>query len=278
MKKTTTIGLLISLAFLIASCGSNSGKSDKQKELTNSTVAINVLKAGVGAKTMRFENMHQTRFIEFFFAMRDSATGKMVAPCFNSMYTSALTKDSSKMKDTSPQNLVEGLDMDSLAKEYGVLSVFLNGPKLWMPDWVEVEVGEEIVSNGITLGWCAQLALPENGRVAETPYEPMKIARTSKWGWKKGQKTILLDDSEGNTWVLKGFQLGLKPVQSYDEFLVKGADNFKNLPAGWKVRVTILPEDLIEIPATGVATIMTDEMQNVWDMCGPGMTNYVPKE
>jgi hypothetical protein len=276
MKKSTTISVVIALAFLVASCGSKSGKSDNQNELKDSTVAINVLKAGVGAKTMRFENMHQSRFIEFFFAVRDSITGKMVAPCFNSMYTSALTKDSSKMKDTSPQNLVEGLDMDSLAKEYGVLSVFLNGPKLWMPDWVEVEVGEEIISNGITLGWCAQLALPVNGRVAETPYEPMKITRTSKWGWKKGTKSILLDDSEGNTWILKGFQLGLNPLQSYDEYLAKGADNYKNLPAGWKVRVITLDKEVVEIPATGVATIMIDELGNVWDMCGSGMTNYIP--
>ena len=160
--KTSTFILAIALVFVVASCGNKAGKSDKQNESKDSTVAINVLKAGEVAKTMRFENMHQTRFIEFFFAMRDSATGKMVAPCFNSMYASALTKDSSKMKDTSPQNLEEGLNMDSLAKEYGVLSVFLNGPKLWMPDWVELEVGKEIVSNGITLGWCAQLALPEN--------------------------------------------------------------------------------------------------------------------
>jgi len=275
--KTTTIILVFALAFVVASCGNKSGKSDNQNELKDSIVAINVLKAGEGAQTMRFENMHQSRFIEFFFAMRDSSTGKMVAPCFNSMYTSALTKDTSNMKDTSPQKLVEGLDMDSLAKEYGVLSVFLNGPKIWMPDWVEVEVGEEIEANGISLGWVAQLALPESGRVAEIPYEPMKITRASKWGWKKGQKTILLDDPEGNTWILKGFQLGLNPIQSYDEYLAKGADNYKNLPAGWKVRITTLEEDLIEIPTTGVATIMIDELGNVWDMCGEGMTNYIPK-
>lgn len=276
MKKSTPISLVIAFAFLIASCGNKSVKSENPIESIDSTVAINVLNAGVGAKTMRFENMHQTRFIEFFFAMRDSATGKMVAPCFNSMFTSALTKDTSKMKDTAPQNLVEGIDMDSLAKEYGVISVFLNGPKLWMPDWVEVEVGEEIVTNGIPLGWVAQLALPENGRVAETPYEPMKITRTSKWGWKKDTQSILLDDSNGNTWILKGFQLGLHPVQSYDEYLAKGADNYKNLPAGWKVRVITLEKEIIEIPTTGVATIMSDEFGNVWDMCGPGMTNYIP--
>jgi len=275
--KATTFIFSIALAFIVASCGNKAGKSDNTNQSKDSTVAINILKAAEGAKTMRFENMHQTRFIEFFFAMRDSATGKMVAPCFNSMYTSALAKDSTKMKDTSPQNLVEGLDMDSLAKEYGVLSVLLNGPKLWLPDWVEVEVGDEIVSNGITLGWCAQLNLPESGGLGEdSPYEPMEIARKSKWGWNKGTKSMLLDDPSGNTWILKGFQLGLNPKQTYDEFLAAGQNNFKNLPQGWKVRVIILEKDVIEIPETGVATIMSDEMQNIWDKCGPGMTNYIP--
>ena len=104
----------------------------------------------------------------------------------------------------------------------------------------------------------------------------MEIARTSKWGWNKGTKTMLLDDPEGNIWILKGFQLGLNPKQTYDEFLAAGQGNYKKLPPGWKVRVTTLEKDVIEIPETGVATIMTDELFNVWDKTGPGMTNYKP--
>ena len=87
---------------------------------------------------------------------------------------------------------------------------------------------------------------------------------------------MLLDDPEGNTWILKGFQLGLNPKQTYDEFVAAGQSNYKNLPPGWKVRVITLEKDVIEIPETGVATIMTDELFNVWDKTGPGMTNYKP--
>ncbi len=229
---------------------------------------------GAGAKTLRFENMHQVRFIEIFLACRDPKTGKMVAPCYNSMYTSKATPAS---KNTAPQGQVEGLDYEKIAKETGVLKASLNGPKLWLPDWVEVAVGKEREFNGMTLGWCAQLELPEKGGLGEdSPYEPMKIARKSKWGWKKGTTTMLLDDPEGNTWILKGFQLGLNPKQTYDEFLAAAQGNFKKLPPGWKVRVTTLEKDVIEIPETGVATIMTDELFNVWDKTGPGMTNYKP--
>jgi hypothetical protein len=228
---------------------------------------------GDGAKTVRFENMHQTRFIEIFLALPDPKTGKMVAPCYNTMYTS---KGSPKAKDTALQSLVEGMDFEKIAKEYGVAKAMLNGPKIWMPDWVELSHGKDREFNGITAGWVAQLTLPSSGNLDGAPYEPMQIARTSKWAWTKGTKVALLDEPDGSTWILKGFQLGLKPQQTWEEYLAKGQSNYKKLPPGWKFRITTLEKDVIEIPETGVATIMTDELFHVWDKTGPGMTNYKP--
>jgi hypothetical protein len=37
-----------------------------------------------------------------------------------------------------------------------------------------------------------------------------------------------------------------------------------------------LDKDLIEVPETGVATIMPDEFFNIYDKTGPGMSNYKP--
>jgi hypothetical protein len=70
--------------------------------------------------------------------------------------------------------------------------------------------------------------------------------------------------------------MGLNPKQTYDEYLAAGQSNYKKLPPGWKVRVTTLEKDVTEIPVTGVATIMTNELMNVWDKTGLGMTNYKP--
>lgn len=233
-----------------------------------------VLHDGDGARFMRFENMHQVRFIELFLTLRDPKTGKMVAPCFNTMYTS---KGSPVSMDTAPQALVEGLDLEKIAKEMGIAKASLNGPKLWLPDWVEVAVGVDREFNGMTAGWCAQLNISDKGGIGEdAPYQPMTIARTSKWGWNKGRTTMLLDDPEGNTWIMKGFQLGLTPKSTYGEFLAAGQNNYKKLPSGWKVRVTNLEKDVIEIPDGNLATIMTDEFFNVWDKTGSGMTNYKP--
>ena len=234
-----------------------------------------VLDDGAGATFKRFENTHKTRFIEIFLAHRDAKTGKLVAECYNTILTSSGIPAS---KDTAPQARVAGLDFAKLKTDYDVLGASLNGPKFWLPDWMEADIGVERSFNGILAAWCAQLNLGDNaGGVGEsTPYKPMSIARKSGIGWNKGTTALLLDDAEGNTWIMKGFQQGVKPQHTYEQFVAAGASNFKQLPPGWKFRITTLEKDYIEVPETGVATIMPDEFFNIYDKTGPGMSNYKP--
>lgn len=233
-----------------------------------------VLGDGTDAKQDRLDNVHQVRFIEIFLVGREASTGNIVAAVYNTMNTA---KGIPASKDTSPQVLLEGLDFDYIKKQYGVLGASLNGPKLSLPDWVEIEVGVERDFNGLAAAWVAQLNMGNNTSVDDMPpYTPVIIARHSGLGWNKGRTVILLDDAEGNTWIMKGFELGLKPQRTYDEFIAALPNVYQNLPEGWKVRVKMLEEDLIEKPEGGVATIMPDEFFNVYDKTGPGMTNYKP--
>ena len=147
-----------------------------------------------------------------------------------------------------------------------------------MPGWIEIQNGVFREFNGRKFPWVAQLDMGENtGGVSEsTPYKPMNIARDSGVGWYRGTTALLLDDPEGNTWIMKGFQIGLKPTYTYEQFVAAGQSQFKKLPDGWKFRVKILEKDLIERPEGGVATIMPDEFFNMYDKTGPGMSNYKP--
>jgi len=209
-----------------------------------------------GADTVykRVENMHKTRYIEIFLAGREAKTGDLVAACYNTMFRS---KGIPASKDTAPQKLVEGLDFDKMKEKYGVLGASLNGPKIWLPDWTEIDTGVERDFNGIAAPWVAQLNMGHNtGGVAEsTPYKPMNIARKNAVGWNKGTTVLIIDDADGNTWVMKGFQLGLNPKYTYEDFVSAGATMFKKLPPGWKFRVTTLEKDLIEKPENGVTTL-----------------------
>jgi len=105
-----------------------------------------VIKDGSNAKTGRVDNMHMVRYIEVFLAFRDPMTGKFVAGCYNPMFTS---KGIPATRDTAPQALVEGLDFEKIKKEYNLVGASLNGPKIWTPDWSEIEVGVERDFNGI---------------------------------------------------------------------------------------------------------------------------------
>ena len=241
--------------------------------ITNTTEP-KVLADGAGAKYARVEHMHRLRFIEIFLAAREAKTGNLVAACYNTMFTANGIPAS---KDTAQQDLVAGLDFAKLKDAYGVLGASLNGPKLWLPDWAEADIGVEREFNGIKAAWVAQLNMAQGGAISESaPYQPMTIARKSSLGWNKGTTVLLLDDAEGTTWVMKGFQLGLEPPYTYEAFVAAGQRQFKKLPAGWKFRVKTLEEDLIETPESGVATIMPDEFFNMYDKTGPGMSNYTP--
>ncbi|MBP6725085.1 MAG: hypothetical protein KA137_09595 [Halioglobus sp.] len=233
-----------------------------------------VLGDGIGAKFRRFDNMHQVRYIELFLAGREAKTGRLVAACYNTMLTG---RDIPASRDTAPQALVERLDLARIKQEQGLLNASLNGPKLWQSDWIEVDVGAERNFGGMPMTWVAQLNVGGEGGIGkDSPYQPMTIARKSGLGWNKGTTVFLLDDAQGNTWVMKGFQQGIAPTYSRDEFFAAGQSQFKQLPAGWKARVRTLDKDLIEIPEGGVATIMPDEFFNIYDKTGPGMTNYKP--
>ena len=239
-----------------------------------STELPKVFSDGVGAKKQRVKNINQVRYIEMYLAARDPKTGNFLGACYNS---SILPSDIPASKDTSPQNLLEGLNYKKIKKEFGVAAVSLNGPKLWMCDWFEADVGATRVFNGIKAQWCAQLNMGKDTNVNKVPaYKPFHIARKSSVGWNKGTKVLLLDDPQGNTWIMKGFQQGLKPVHTYKEFIAAGANNFKNLPPGWNFRIKTLDKDYIETPKNGVATILSDEFFNVYDKTGSGMGNYKP--
>jgi hypothetical protein len=44
------------------------------------------------------------------------------------------------------------------------------------------------------------------------------IARKSTIGCNQGTTVYLIDDAGGNTWIMKGFELGITPGQTYQQF------------------------------------------------------------
>ncbi|WP_145062344.1 hypothetical protein [Adhaeretor mobilis] len=105
-----------------------------------------VFSDGDDAKKERVDGLNHVRYLEIYLAAPNPETGKIVAACYN---TAIVASNIPEDKDTCPQKLVEGLDFEKMKKEYEVVAASLNGLKLWMLDWTQVENGVTREFNGI---------------------------------------------------------------------------------------------------------------------------------
>jgi len=231
---------------------------------------------GADAKPAHYENLNRVRYIEIFVVGGNGITGKMLINVYNTIGSPGF--DPKTSKDSAQQAWVESLKTDEIKKQFDALGAAINGPKLLMLDWMDLPNGVEREFNGKKVPWVAMLHLTKDEvkELGTFHYKSTTVERKSKFGINKGTLAFLIDDANGNTWVMKGFQQGLKPAYTFEEFAANAAGRFTKLPAGWKVRTKVLEEDLILVPATGIATIMPDEFFNVYDKTGPGYSNYKP--
>jgi hypothetical protein len=222
---------------------------------------------------MHFDDLRATQYTEIFLIGGNPITGVLHASVYNTLGLNGYTKTN---KNSSPTPLVAAIDTDAV-KKFDVVGVHINGPKLWMLDWIDVPVGKDRQFGSLHARWVADVNL--KGIDLKDPsaggYRITTVERKTKFGYLKGRPGFFIDDAEGNTWIMKGMNLGLNPTQSYETAKDLGS-RLKKLPPGWKFRVAVLPEDLVLIPATGTAQIMPDELFNVYDRTGPGYSNYKP--
>ena len=225
-------------------------------------------------KVMHFKNLNATRYAEFFLVGGNGLTGDLKANVYNTVYLNGYNQSN---KDSAPQSLCEAFDPKKVAKQYGVLGAKLNGPKRWMLDWIEVPIGTERDFCGVKARWCAKLNLKGMNFKDESKmsYHSTTVARKTQFGYNKGTTVHLIDDADGNTWIMKGFNEGLKPSMSYEKASTTLAKRL-TLPTGWKFRDKALEKDLVLIPKTGTAKIMPDNLFNVYDITGPGFSTYKP--
>jgi hypothetical protein len=79
----------------------------------------------------------------------------------------------------------------------------------WTPAWSEAMRGKVGTQRHQGIWVVAQLNMAKPAAVGEsTPYEPMTITRDSSVGWPAGAKAMLLEDAEGNTWIMNGSSWG----------------------------------------------------------------------
>jgi hypothetical protein len=224
-----------------------------------------------GAELRRFENLRANRYTEIFLIGGNAITKNLQGGVYNTVGLNSSTGTG----DSSPQALLDKVDLIALKREYDVLSVYKNGPRLWTLDWVEVMVGKERDFNGLKARWVTWLNVPkEMSSHKSVAYKSITVERNTQFGFNKGKPVFILDDPEGNSWVMKSASLIRDPNQTYDSLKDLGS-RLKPAP-GWQFRVQMLDRDLVLTPDNGIAHITQDELGNTYDRVGGAYSNFKP--
>jgi len=224
-----------------------------------------------GAELMRFDNVRGQRYTEIFIIGGNAITRHLVGGVYNTVGLN----DPNGTGDSCPQAVLEEVDVDDVKEQYDALSAFKNGPRLWCLDWVEVMVGTERDFNGLKARWVMWLDVPEEMRKHESvAYKPISGKRDTQLGINKGSPAFILDDPEGDSWVMKSSSLIVDPSQTYESLKDLGG-RLKPAP-GWKFRPVLLEQDLVLTADNGAVKITQDDLGNTYDRVGGAYSNYKP--
>ena len=86
-------------------------------------------------------------------------------------------------------------------------------------------MGTERDFNGLKTHWVATLKLPKDvdlNKTGSTAYHSTTVARKSQMGFDKGKPIFILDDPEGNPWVMHAYSLIVDPNLKYDSLWAVG--------------------------------------------------------
>jgi len=225
-----------------------------------------------GTTLTRFDDTRAHRYTEFFLIGGNAITKHLKANVYNTYGLNNMDNTG----DSSPDAMLARVDTDQLKKRYHMIGAFVNGPRLWTLDWIDVPAGVQRDFNGLKAAWVAEVDLTGMNlkKKGGTAYHPTTVERKTQFGFSAGKPVFILDDPDGQPWVMKSAGLIVNPNEKFEELQDLGS-RLKTQP-GWSFRVQQLEQELILKPESGVASIVQDELGNTYDLAGPGYSNYKP--
>jgi hypothetical protein len=222
-------------------------------------------------KEMTFKGLRGVQYCEVWLIAGTPETG-ISGDYYN---TSNLNNSADKM-DTCPCNLWDKVNAEALKAEYDVTTVYKNGPRGWTMDSITIPVGPVQTFEGLKTRWWGRGVLPKGAKFKAglEPYKPLKSHRKSTFTFQKDKPVFILEDPEGTPWVMQAYSKIIDPTLTYDSLKNLGAK--LKLPAGWKYRVVKPDKDLVISTPQGYNWIVQDNLQNTYDACKEGASNYKP--
>ena len=220
---------------------------------------------------LKFEGLMGNRYTEILLVFGDAVTRHYMAGVYN---TVGLNSPDGK-GDSSPAAILDKIDMKKVKEYNDALSTIKNGARLWTVDHVGGKFGKERDFQGLKARWVMWFPIPDEIREGkDLSYAFMDAKRDTSMGIRKGSRAYILDDPQGNSWVMKSASLIKDPNQKFED--LKNLGSRLKLPPGWKFRSPILEQDLVFMTDNGNTMITQDELGNTYDRVAGPFSNYKP--
>jgi hypothetical protein len=221
----------------------------------------------------KFANLMGTRYTEILVVFGNVLKSDYVAGVYNTMGLNGANPAGGG--DSSPAAILDKVDMKKVQEDNHALSTVKNGPRLWTVDHIGVKEGVERDFQGLKARWVTWFLIPDAIREhKDLSYAVLNVRRDTTMGIDKGSRAYILDDPEGNTWVMKSASLIVDPNQKFED--LKDLGSRLKPPAGWKFRSPVLEQDLVFMTDNGKTMITQDELGNTYDRAGGPYSNYKP--
>lgn len=222
---------------------------------------------------MKFDGLMGSRYTEILLVFGNGITKNFMAGVYNTVGLNGANPAGGG--DSSPASILDKIDMTKVKEDNDALSTVKNGPRLWTIDYLGVKTGKEREFQGLKAHWVMWFPIPDAIREGkDQSYAIMHAKRDTSMGIRKGSRAYILDDPDGNSWVMKSASLIKDPNQKFED--LKNLGSRLKLPTGWKFRSPILEKDLVFMTDNGNTQITQDELGNTYDRVGGPYSNYKP--
>lgn len=238
-----------------------------------SNVVANPPKDDAQLTEKKLDGLMGSRYSEILLVYGNALTGNYLAGVYNSAGLNGANPAGGG--DSSPALILDKIDMKKVKENNGSLSSLKNGPRLWTIDHLGVKAGKERDFQGLKARWVMWFPIPNELRKGkDLSYVVMPARRDTSMGIDKGSRAYILDDPQGNSWVMKSASLMKDPNQKFED--LKDLGSRLKLPPGWKFRSLILERDLVFMTDNGKTMITQDDIGNTYDRIGGPYSNFEP--
>ncbi len=166
----------------------------------------------------------------------------------------------------------DAIDLKAVRADLGVANAQPNGPRYWVLDAIEPGeiAGSLEVRNlgGVEMRSLALVDLTTVDATESTAYREVSVERDTLFTFRAGREVYELTAPDGSIYVMQSFSQQVVALQELDD-LASLADRL-DLPDGWSFGHRVLSEDLYVEALDGMATVVTDEFMNTYQLRSRG--------